>query len=536
MTIPDPADPVVGPSPSTAELSNPVFLPLGSVDHQRSAARGAVWTLIYVLSSIPLGILANIVVSRSLGPTGFGRVAVFVIVLGVASELSNLGYSASAIRWGSAAWARGDHDDFRSTLAKSLGWHLLVQAPVLAAVAVVLAGLSDVALMVPLVVGVVLPCIASSAALLLTMKSRTDRLAQFSLLNVTVVQTSTMTAAVLTGRPDVTWAATLVAGGVGSAVLFAALSTEERRVCVAVELPRRQPRGFNRFAVLSGANSVLQTLVATRSEVVILASLGYGAETGQFALAFGVAGMITAPVNALIGPLVPAAIGLLQTAPERAHEAYLRALSVSAMFSGIVLGVLVPAVALLLPFVYGGPYAESAGLLLALAACSCIVSVTNPALAFLNAFGVAGALVRRSVAALALNVALALALIPVLGLWGAAIANAAGALANCLPILALYQRHAGAGWAGARKALRPLVWSMVPFGMGCLVVMLRRDHASLWEPVALGCVLLAVWPLGLRLLRLRLPDEQRRLIVDALPGKRFSALQPALARLIDLVT
>jgi O-antigen/teichoic acid export membrane protein len=533
MTVPDPSDPLVGPGPAALQVSGAVVEPGG---HQLHAARGAFWTLVYVVSAIPLALVANVVVSRSLGPTGFGRVAVYVIVLGVVSELSNLGYSTAAIRWGTAAWARGDRDFYRSTLSKSLGWHLFVQAPLLAAVAVILGGLSTPSLIAPLIVGVVLPCATSSAALLLTMKSRTDRLAQLSLLNVTLVQASTMVAAVLTGDAESTWVATLLAGGFGSAVLFAALSGEEKKDALRIQRPQRHPDGFTRFAVLSGANSVLQTLVATRSEVVILAALGYGAETGQFALAFGVAGMVTAPVNALIGPLVPAAIGLLETAPDRAHEAYLRALQVSGMFTGIVLGVVVPAVAMLFPFLYGDPYVESVALFLALAACSCVVSVTNPALAFLNAMGVAGALVRRSVAALTVNVALALTLIPLVGLWGAVAANAVGALANCIPVLALHRRHSRVSWRDVCVALAPLAWACIPFAVGSAIVVLRLRHAAPWEPFALGLVLLCMWSVGVRMLGVRLPDEQRRMMTETLPGQGLRPIRAGVTRIIDLIT
>ena len=532
MTTPDPTDPLE--VSNLAAVASPES-PIVAAGHQAQAAQGAVWTLVYVLGAIPLALVANIVISRALGPAGYGQVSVFIIVLGIATELAHFGYGTAAIRWGAAAWARGERDAFLTTLSKSLGWHVLVQAPVLAVVAVLLGGISEPALIAPLIVGVVLPCASSSAALLLTMKSRTDRLARFSLLSVTLVQVSTMTAAALSQRADVTWATTLVASGLASTVLFLALSPEERREARTLRVPRAHPEGFVRFASLSGANAVLQMLVATRSEVIILAVLGYATETGQFALAFGVAAMITAPVDVIIGPLVPAAIGLLQTAPERAREAYLRALQVTCLFTGFLLAVIVPPVAMLIPFVYGDAYAESVGVFIVLAAASCLVSITNPALAFLNARGIVSGLVRRSVYALALNVSAALALIPVFGLWGAAMANAVGSLANCIPIIALHRKDVDIRWSALASVMRPMTWSALLLTIGSLVV-LMRDDAHVWEPCLLGLALLALWPLGIRLGNMRMTSEQRNVIVDSLPGRRVTGARKILVRFIELIS
>ena len=190
---------------------------------------------------------------------------------------------------------------------------------------------------------------------------------------------------------------------------------------------------------------------------------------------------------------------------------------------------------MLIPFIYGDAYAASVGVFLVLAAASCLVSITNPALAFLNARGIVSGLVRRSVYALAVNVLVALALIPIFGLWGAAMANVAGSLANCIPIIALHRKDAGIPWAVLASAVRPMAWSALLLMLGSLVVF-KHDHFQLWEPFLLGIGLLILWPIGLRLGHMRMPPEQREVIVDNLPGERRNGARRILVRFVELIS
>ena len=76
MSDPDQADPV--------ERSDRAGL-------QDRAMRGASWTLIHVMVSLPVAFVANLVVARILGVEGYGRLAFLMTFMTVAGGIVTLG-------------------------------------------------------------------------------------------------------------------------------------------------------------------------------------------------------------------------------------------------------------------------------------------------------------------------------------------------------------------------------------------------------------------------------------------------------------
>lgn len=499
--------------------------PLG--EHQARAARGAVWTLVNLTVSIPFNLLVSLVVSRALGPVGYGQMAIYVLAIGIATQLAHAGYGSAAIRWGAQAWAGKRLEAFRDTLSKSLGWHVLVQAPLMCATAIALSGFSSLALIPALVVGVAAPCLSSSAALQLTMKERTDQLAVASLAGSVFAGVASMTAAVITQRPEVTWAATLLGSGLSTVFLFLPLDADERRLSLQLSRPRDHPPGFVRFAAFSGATAVLQVLVASRSEIFFLAAFAESSDVGQFALAFGIAGFIIAPINSIVGPLVPTVIAIVENSPVRADEAFARALSISSSMCALMVALVAAPVGIALPLLYGAAFDEAGHLVVPLVICAAIAATSNTALVFLNAHGVAGPVLVRSIVALAVNTVFALVFIPVWGLEGALVASVAGSLANSLPVIAFHKRRTDLGWCSIARCLAPLL-------MACVLAISSWLVVTIWEPTdrgatapLVGACLLGTWVVFLRLSRIRLRPDDRQALMKHLPLSRLGALGAA---------
>jgi O-antigen/teichoic acid export membrane protein len=164
-------------------------------------------------------------------------------------------------------------------------------------------------------------------------------------------------------------------------------------------------------------------LVFSRSEIFLLEAFHDHQGLGWFAVAFGLSQMMTAPVDALLQPLLPAISGLVASWPERAHEAFERSTRISAVASGAVAAAVVPMLCYGVPVVYGEDFARASWLFLPLALVSLVQSLNNPVSAFVNARERGGARLKATSAALLVNVVVAVSLIPAYGAWGAVVAN-----------------------------------------------------------------------------------------------------------------
>ena len=76
--------------------------------------------------------------------------------------------------------------------------------------------------------------------------------------------------------------------------------------------PFRWPPGFSRYSSRVLVAGLVTTLVFSRCEILVLDAYGAAAAAGAFALAAGLASQITAPIDAMLGPLIPAAASLIE--------------------------------------------------------------------------------------------------------------------------------------------------------------------------------------------------------------------------------
>ncbi len=390
---------------------------------QRRAISGSFWTVLHTIVSVPLAFVVNAVVARVLGPADYGDLAILTLALSLAGTVAGLGVADATIQWGAAASARGDRHEVGELLRKNLGLHLLIQLPVTIAVVLVLGREAGMTAALVLIASMTLGTALSSAAMLFGIENRTAAGAKIAMASNSVVQVSVLLSAVVTASPAWVWAVRNLAGSLLLPFNFLVLDRWGRRAARRIGLPRGFPPGFWRFALLSMAAGLIGLLVFSRSEILYLRYFGSPEAVGLFALAFGVAAHITAPVDALMGPLMPAIAGLVSSHPKAVRRGRERALRASSFLAGGVLGAVVPVFVVALPLIYGEAYRAAQPVFLVLAATSCLQSVCNPLLAFVNARREAGRLLRINLVALVANTALAISLIPVLGLYGALISN-----------------------------------------------------------------------------------------------------------------
>jgi O-antigen/teichoic acid export membrane protein len=505
---------------------------LPAAELQRRAISGSAWTVIHTLVSVPVAFAANAVVARSLGVSSYGHLAFLTAAYALAVTFANFGFSTAFVQRGSRAEAGGRRPEADDLLRRSLGFHTVVELPILIVVALALTRNDPAWVTVALLTAVVFTAGLSGGALSFTIENRTALAARIAIALNFVVQGASVATALATRSPSAVWAVRTLVPALALGLNLLLLERRRRHAAVQPRLPRGLGSAFWRYAVFSWASGLLALLVYSRSEVFLLQLLHKREALGLFALAFGVSQVLTAPLDAMLHPLLPAVSGLLSAWPERMRAAFERSMRVSALIGGALAATAIPTVVFAVPLIYGASFTSAAWLFVPLGLVSTFQSTNNPVLAFVNARQRGALIFKATSAALIVDVIVAVALIPRFGAWGAVAANVAGQTVG-LGWLAVTEPLAFAhGRRGLLRLYRPFLFGSVIGGASLLVgEALQSSSSGLAVATACafgGCVYL----LSVRLTRTGLTIEDR----DALVGAMAKPMQPYLSRLLRPLT
>jgi len=484
---------------------------------QQQAVRGAAWTVVNTFVGIPIAFGVNLVVARVLGAADYGRLALLTALMEFVGALLTTGVATAVIQFGAKAHAAGRTADVARLLSQWQGFRLLVAMPVLAAVVFFVADVPPQAMVVALVFGVVLPAALDGGAACLGIENKTADGAKIALVTTLATQTAVLTVALLVGTPDAVWATRLVVVGLAVGLCLFRVSPAYRVAVLRPMLPRGLPPGFWAFAVPMGLAGVVSGLVSSRSEVFVLSWLADPAALGIYALSFGLAVHAFAPAQALVGPLIPAISGLREVDESAVRPAFRRVTRAGSTVVAVILSTALAPLALLVPTLYGAEFESASPVVLALGISAGLATVGGPVFAFVSARLSGRAILAANLVALAVDVGLAILLIPGLGVWGAVIANAAGA-ATTLGILSGRELRAlglpvGSALRDAMPAVIASVCAAVAFGIGWAAsgpVLVRAAGAA----VAGAVVCIGI----MRLLRTGLSPEDRAAVGRSIPA------------------
>ena len=273
-----------------------------------------------------------------------------------------------------------------------------------------------------------------------------------------------------------------------------------------------------RYARGASALVILDAVVWQRTEVAFLQALASPAEIAFYALAFAVAAQVSRipyQASVVLFPSFPALVGGGRVAELAGlHGTAMRYLVLLGAPLAVGLAVTAPGVVGVL---YGPAYAPAAAVLAVLAIGSLPSFAAGASPAVLHATKRQDRLLRQGVLAAAVDVALALALIPVAGALGAALATVtAQGLGSLLAIRAAVH-VAGAGVPAA--ALARIVIAAGLMGIVAAVPMLALGGAAgLAAAVLAGA---AAYPLALRALHALTAEDldRTRVLVERLPAR-----------------
>jgi O-antigen/teichoic acid export membrane protein len=259
-------------------------------------------------------------------------------------------------------------------------------------------------------------------------------------------------------------------------------------------------------------------LVFGRSEIFVLQAHHLRVAAGIFALATGLAGQVTVPIDSILGPLLPTAAALLAEAPSRATEVAERTLRVMSVLSAFTMAAAVPAVVVAIPFLFSKGFSHGKAPFAVLGLISCFQSVAGPLSTLVLASRNAGSVLRVNIGCLALDAALAIALVPAIGIWGAVAANSSAQVMSISLLTVIAVRRVGVDRAALFRSCLPLMLGLA--GAGVALTVISVAHLPTAAALAAGSAAgLLVELLGFRLIpALRVSPADAARVEDALPA------------------
>lgn len=494
---------------------------------QDRALRGASWTMIHTVVSLPVAFAANLVLARILGVEDYGRLAFLTVLLSIASAVVELGLTSALIQYGSRAHAAGRPDEVKRLLSASQGFRLLIAAPLMTLLVIAVADIDARLMVVVVVFGIWVPTALGGALICIVVENKSATSAKLAMISNLVLQVAVVAVAYFMRTADAVWGGRMVVGGLLIALYLVPISSAYRRAVLRPSLPKGFPPGFWRFALPTGLAGLIGTLALSRTEVFFLNWLSTPEAVGLFALAFGLASHIFAPAQALINPLIPAVSGLHAVDPQALAPAFERVLRASSTLIAMACAVGLPALALLVTPLYGTEFAPAAPLLLALGVAGALLAAGEPVSAFTLGRLSARALLTASSIALVINVSLAVALIPVLGVWGAVVANVVGAASRLLLLVNGEVNALGISWARIGNQVMPALVAM-PVAVTVWLTGGLVPGPRWVAAVAMACVGFAMLVAGMRLTRSGMTAEDKAILSRMLPRPLRRGVSPLL--------
>jgi O-antigen/teichoic acid export membrane protein len=484
---------------------------------QADAVGGSLWTSLQAVLSLPLSVAANVVVAQSLGAAAYGTLAVYLAVYGIAAAVLNAGISDASVQWIATHNARMESLHVERAIRRCAGYHVYVEAPLLALLVVAMLRNAGTTAMVVGGTAAFFTMVIGTSTVVLSGLGLNALAARLSIVLTLAAQSTLVATALTSGEAGSVFVGRLAATFLGPLIVYFFVPRQHRRALLRPIPPFHWPTGFLSFALKTCVFGIVTSLVFSRSELFVFQAYGLYEAAGVFALAAGVGGLITAPIDALLGPLLPATAGLLATTPARAGGALLRGLRTSGVLAGLVAALGIPLLAPLLPLIYGQSFAAATGAFIVLALVSCFQSVSNPILAFLLAARSAGTLVKVSLAFVVVDLGLAALTIPHIGIAGAVI----GSTIAQVGVLAVTSRRVGQILSiSVREQWRAIRYFTEAASLSGIVVLTQlavNAPAGLEAVASLVCSVLALAVIG----RLRpgsgLAGSDVHVIATALP-------------------
>jgi len=276
-------------------------------------------------------------------------------------------------------------------------------------------------------------------------------------------------------------------------------------------------------------SSILGVLVFSRSEVLLLKWIGEDASAGIYSLAFGVAVQITSIIASTTNSLNAAAAGFVAIRKSDQKRGLLVSLRLTSAFSALVAIATIPLIAKYIPLIYGEDFKAAAAPFVVIGLLSCFQAAVMPFSLFLLANGESKSELKSLIWAYICNLSLALILIPVIGIWGAILANGVGQLVATSIVIRRQSQIAQVNLSESLSSMQGMLFALcfVPF-ITILFNFISRDW--IWTLPIFWIFILFITVLALRKGYFGLQSEDIRVVFSEL----HVSIQKPLTKLFAL--
>lgn len=397
-------------------------------------ARSALWSALATVVSVPLLAVSTLVIARTLGPVGVGRIALDTFVVSLASVLIDLGITTALLRRGMLAAGMDDTAEVVAQAQAANTWSV-AQVPFAIGIGALVLPRPDALALYA--IGVISARLFIGPSHLAVATSRLAVASQVQLATTVLGVASTITVALVTHRADLTFAVGYLAGNVLTVAKVVGVPRGLRRA--SLSLGRiRLARGDLTYALSSVLNSNVATLVFSQSEVAFFGH-AQAVSRGRYSVAQTIAGRSTLVLDALLGPLSAG----MTSAYGRGDAALRKSFGLAAVTINLLLILACPAgfavVALFAQPLFGHGFAGVTGPALVLTVASLFQSAAAPILGLCWARRQVRPMLVSGLAGSAVDLALAFVLVHRFGVEGALVACVLGQAVYFVFLLAQVQ-------------------------------------------------------------------------------------------------
>ena len=418
-------------------------------------ARNTLWYGSVTVLGLLVGLLMSVVLARGLGPDRMGDFSYAAWFMRLLETLAAQGLGLGTVRYTADALGRGNPGRAAGFLRRFTRVQIVLALSVVAIVAPLvlmfappalrLAYLAATLTVVPLSLeGIYMRATYGAQRYDLTARASALKMTLHLIVTAVVLYHGGGVAGVLVGQGVVTVLTCLVQRQYAHSLYTA----------VPERLPAPVWREARSFVIPLGAVLLLEMLVWDRTEIFFLRLYVSSGELAFYSLAYGLAGRLIVLPNIVVGPLLPALAALYGTGNrEEFSRVFRRAVRYAMLVAAPLVAVSVAVAPGVVGLLYGERYAPVASMFRVLVVVMLIGVLREVAWAALQAAGARRSILYGSLVSTAIDLVLAVVLIPRIGTTGALIAASSAQTALAVWAMAAMQRGTGAtlpGFAVAR--------------------------------------------------------------------------------------
>jgi O-antigen/teichoic acid export membrane protein len=413
-------------------------------DMLRRVAGSGAWTVVGYVASAGSAFGISVLLARAFGPSAWGRYSYYLWILSVLPSVLALGVPNALAKTLAELLGRGEDDQARGLFRLAAWFHvLMLPIPMAVGLFLILAHRRGAWFTLVLIVGVSVGLLILDGEAVMTGLRRFKALGMFSV----VLSSAELAAAGVAYAVGLTWQrfvvimVALITVGLSALVALCWRSIRRMR---PPRIARSEAAGFARFAGLCAFTLLLDNLLWGRPELLFLDRYRTSADIGLYSSALRLASVAAVLPFVACKPLLPEFSRLRgEQDAGRLAGLYPRACRLLVLMAAPLACIGAALSPRAMEVVYGRAYRPASGAMVILMGSSLIYALTGPIVAAIMTGPRPRFIAEVGAVSVVANLLLDLALIPPLGIEGAALSNVAVQLCWVILTIGYVSRRLG---------------------------------------------------------------------------------------------